>query len=69
MLEAFILGASGGAIAWFVFQIADAGAGGWGGYHHNEKWAVNPRVMRWLIPLIGVGIAAYLGYLKLLGLI
>ena len=33
------------------------------------KWGINPRVMRWLIPIIVVGIVAYGYYLKYLGLV
>ena len=35
----------------------------------NLKWGINPRAMCWLIPIIVVGIAAYVLYLKYLGLI
>jgi hypothetical protein len=35
----------------------------------NLKWGINPRAMRWLIPIVVVGITAYVLYLKYLGLV
>ena len=72
MIETLLLMIGGWTVCWLVYIFAGAVS-----YARDVsyrpppelKWAVNPRVMRWLIPIIGVGVCAYVGYLKYLGLI
>ena len=73
MLEAMLIGFCLWGTAWVIYVAFDSWPGleALRGYQPPPelKWAVNPRAMRWLIPIIVVGITAYVLYLKYLGLI
>lgn len=76
MLEVLAICVLGGILCQGAFTLLDATGGPWDlrsdearAFDRNRKWGINPRVMRWLIPIVVVGITAYVLYLKYLGLV
>lgn len=72
MLETILIMACGWTVCWLVYVFAGAVSYARAVSYQPPaelKWAINWRVMRWLLPVIGIGICAYVGYLKYLGLI
>lgn len=76
MLEVLAICVLGGILCQGAFVLLDSAAGPWDlrsdesrQFDRERKWGINPRVMRWLIPIIVVGVVAYGGYLKYLGLV
>lgn len=71
MIEAMLIIWFGLGICWLIWHANEAWSLREISYRPPAelKWAINWQVMAWLLPIIGLGISAYVAYLKYLDLI
>lgn len=71
MIEALLIGFFAWSVCWFVWHASAAWSLREISYRPPAelKWAINWRVMAWLLPIVCLGISAYIAYLKYLELI